>query len=179
MPPGTQNWRLKGLDFLTMLAPGAGPAKLCILEEQEETADRKDRGQEADGKKGSPINQKPIWETRTRSMQAQLRLTKQVDWLRNAYLPLASECIPLPPKNAIIWKTSHAYNFIISRSSLANTLHLKMKKKIKSNFWKIFIVANYTMKEYSEFPKIYLKKNDKLQNWPLFSLNSTTLYITL
>ena len=27
MPPGAQYWGPQGLDFLTMLAPGAGPAK--------------------------------------------------------------------------------------------------------------------------------------------------------
>ena len=41
MPPGTrgailksgaQYWGTQGLDFLTTLAPGAGPTKQCILE---------------------------------------------------------------------------------------------------------------------------------------------------
>ena len=27
MPPGAQYWGSQGLDYLTMLAPGAGPAK--------------------------------------------------------------------------------------------------------------------------------------------------------
>ena len=34
--------------------------------EEEEKRDRKDRGQEADGKKGSPTKQKHIWGTKTR-----------------------------------------------------------------------------------------------------------------
>ena len=40
-------------------------------EEKETKRDRKDRGQEADGKKGSPTKQKRFWETET-----QFRLTK-------------------------------------------------------------------------------------------------------
>ena len=35
-------------------------------EEEERKRDRKDRGQEADGKKGSPTKQKRIGETKTR-----------------------------------------------------------------------------------------------------------------
>ena len=35
-------------------------------EEKEMKRDRKDRGQEADGKKGSPTKQKHIWGTKTR-----------------------------------------------------------------------------------------------------------------
>ena len=37
-----------------------------VKEEKERKRDRKDRGQEADGKKGSPTKQKHIWETKTR-----------------------------------------------------------------------------------------------------------------
>ena len=33
---------------------------ICTSEEQERKRDRKNRGQEADGKKGSPTKQKPI-----------------------------------------------------------------------------------------------------------------------
>ena len=43
-------------------------------EEKERKQDRKDRGQEANGKKGSPTKQKPIWGTKTRPTWAQLRL---------------------------------------------------------------------------------------------------------
>ena len=44
-------------------------------EEQKRGRDRKDRGREADGKKGSLT--KHIWGTKRRPTQAQLRLTKQ------------------------------------------------------------------------------------------------------
>ena len=44
-------------------------------EEKERKRDRKDKGQEADGKKGSPTKQKHIWGTKTRPTEAQQWLT--------------------------------------------------------------------------------------------------------
>ena len=44
-------------------------------EEKERKRDKKDIGQEADGKKGSPTKQKHIGGTKTRPTWAQLRLT--------------------------------------------------------------------------------------------------------
>ena len=45
--------------------------------EKERKRDRKDRGQEADRKKGSPTKQKHIRGTKTRPTQVQLRLKKE------------------------------------------------------------------------------------------------------
>ena len=63
-------------------------------EEKERKRDRKDGGQEADGKKGSPTKQKRIGGTKTRPTWAKLKLTSRG---KNAELPLATECDPMSP----------------------------------------------------------------------------------
>ena len=76
--------------------------------EEEEKRDRKDRGQEADGKKGSPTNQKKKSEELEQGLSAQLRLT------------MMGEELP-PPMNRMVGIQKVFLRFLIQKIKIIAT----------------------------------------------------------
>ena len=79
---------------------------------EEEEKDRKDRAQRADGKKGSPTKQKPIWGTKKGRPR---HSTGQQSKGRNAELPLTTECDPLLPRRIEATGKSLSWARILTR----------------------------------------------------------------
>ena len=72
--------------------------------------DRKDRGKEADGKKGSPTNQKPIWWTKTRLPRPGPAQVEIEEWGTLYFIKSnnVTPC-PQPPTDSNLYKMDHKH----------------------------------------------------------------------